>query len=74
MDPQNGVDYFWVFYQAYNGDLRYIPLSNSGAWQSSQRLEIKDRGNATALKAFSYKAPNTLVVRIPSCISAKLER
>ena len=64
VDPGNGVDSLWLFYQDYTGDLRYIALTGS-KWQNSNSLGVQNVANGTGLAAKNYLgADNSTLVRL----------
>jgi branched-subunit amino acid transport protein len=65
-EPNNGIDSLWVFYQDYQGDLRYIPLSSTtNLWGPSVVIQhSEDVANATALTAIYYTLDKVTHVRI----------
>lgn len=58
--PHNGNDLFWLIYQDYTGDLKYLALGTNNVWQPSKSLGITNVMNGTRLTADAYSYEETL--------------
>lgn len=61
--PENG-DIIWLLYQDITGAVRLIRYTNSGTWQSSQSLPIKDVANQSSLTTVSYRSASSGAITV----------
>ena len=69
MDPGTGGD-IYLFYQWYDGGLRYISQSPLRVWQGSTHLDVPDAKLGTPLAAISTKSDGSIFV-IPPCLHCR---
>ena len=62
VDPLNGVDKLWLFYQHHTGDLRRTILSPQGTWGVSKSLGLPDIIGGTGLVAMPMHNPDQSVM------------
>ncbi|KAL9116852.1 MAG: hypothetical protein Q9187_006619, partial [Circinaria calcarea] len=56
--PLTPVDRAWLIYQRYTGDLMLVRYSNTGTWQSPEKLAVLDALKGTSIATAAFQLAN----------------